>query len=110
MVYEGECVGMLLAIKLAMEEWGAQSIMISTDNHVVIKAIATTWPQPGHHFLDALHTDLEKLQRQNPGIIITIHWMLGHEGIVGNETADAEARKAVEEGSSQKGSLPPYLK
>ena len=41
-VYKAECVGVMLAIKLAAGEWGAQVISIDTDNQAAIKAITTT--------------------------------------------------------------------
>jgi ribonuclease HI len=36
--------------------------------------------------------------------------MLGHEGIMGNEQADEEAKKAITEGSSDRSELPQFLK
>ncbi|KAF9521911.1 hypothetical protein CPB83DRAFT_751457, partial [Crepidotus variabilis] len=37
-------------------------------------------------------------------------WTPGHEGLVGNERADEEARKASEEGSSRERLLPKYIR
>lgn len=37
-------------------------------------------------------------------------WTPGHEGIEGNELADAEAKRAAEEGSNTRGDLPPFTR
>ena len=41
---------------------------------------------------------------------LTIRWTAGHEGIEGNEAVDAEAKKAAKGHTSDKSSLPSYLR
>ncbi|KAI0277657.1 hypothetical protein BC826DRAFT_898201, partial [Russula brevipes] len=41
---------------------------------------------------------------------LTIRWVAGHEGVEGNEVADAEAKAAARGAHSDKRLLPPYLR
>jgi ribonuclease HI len=50
------------------------------------------------------------LRKKHLGIQLQIRWTLGHEGIMGNEQADKEAKKAIMEGSSDCSELPQFLK
>ena len=49
-------------------------------------------------------------KRRGSKYTLTICWMVGHEGIAGNELADQEAKKAAEGLSSNKNTLPCYLR
>lgn len=66
-------------------------------------------PAPSHHIWDTFHRDLSRLKKVHQGGMgLTIRWTPGHVGIQGNE-ADAEAKRAAQEGSSKRRELPRYL-
>ncbi|KAF9456696.1 hypothetical protein BDZ94DRAFT_1144800, partial [Collybia nuda] len=94
-VYEGECVGALMALKLVSKQQRVRDVTICVDNQAAITATMLLRPAPGHYILDAFHSDLIELQKIHPQIHITIRWTPGHQGINGNETADEEAKKAA---------------
>jgi ribonuclease HI len=109
-VYEGESVGMILAIKLMTKEWAIRSATICVDNQATIRATQLTTPHPGHYLTDIFHRDLKALKRKHNGIHITVRWTPGHKGIEGNERADELAKKAITEGSSDMDQLPRPLR
>jgi ribonuclease HI len=109
-VYEGEGIGVILAMKLISKEWGIRSAIIYTDNQAAITATQLMKPNPGHHIFDALHDNIEELRKKHIGICITIQWIPGHKGVEGNELADEQAKKAITEGSSNVAKLPRALK
>jgi ribonuclease HI len=110
MVYEGEAVGAVLGIKLISKEWGVRSAILCIDNQAIIKATQLTKPSAGHYIINALHESIDALRKKHPGIQLRIRWMPGHKGIMGNEQADKEAKKAITEGSSDCSKLPQFLK
>ena len=61
--------------------------------------------------LDTVHKLCEDWQRvdRRRHKRICISWVSGHDGVLGNERADAEARKVVEVGSSREEDLPDVL-
>ena len=101
---------MVLGTKLTNNKWGIRSATFYIYSQAVIKAIQLTKPKPGHYILDMLHKSLEGVRNQHPGIKIMVRWMLGHEGVEGNERADEEAKKVITEGSSNRNTLPKPLK
>src|SRR5882724_1543678 len=52
------------------------------------------------------HQQVTAVQASHPGIEIVIRWTLGHEGILGNERANEEAKLAAKGESSDKRLLP----
>jgi hypothetical protein len=49
-------------------------------------------------------------KRKHTGLRLTIRWVPGHEGVVGNKEADRLAKMAVEKGSSRRNELPAPLR
>ncbi|KAG2751295.1 hypothetical protein P692DRAFT_20645432, partial [Suillus brevipes Sb2] len=58
MVYEGEMVGMILAIELLKEEGGTGSMALGVDNQAAIWATKAFVLKPGHYLMDKFHNDL----------------------------------------------------
>ena len=108
-VYEGEAAGLLLGTKLMEREWGIRTAIFYVDNRAAILATQLTKPAPGHHIFDAFHNYIGKITNANLDLRITIKWIPGHKGAVGNEKADELAKKAITEGSSTQDRLPKYL-
>lgn len=57
-VYEGELVGMILAIELLKEEGGEGSMALGIDNQAAIWATKAFVSKPGHYLMDKFHDDL----------------------------------------------------
>jgi len=83
-----------------------EEIIIYSDNQAEIRAAAHSKARPAHHHLSKLHDTIEKQKaaasarkREREFKVI---WVLGHEGVEGNEAVDAEAKRAAEgpDGSS----------
>ena len=108
-VYKGETCGTLLATKLIMNETGADSAIIYTDNRAAITASTLTKPSPGHYLLDAFHNAITLIKRKHPHMTIQLKWVPAHQGIEGNETANQAAKKATTHGSSHISKLPKLL-
>ena len=54
-MYEGECMVVILRIKLLMKELMVRLVMIGIDSQAVIKAVTKTRTVPGHYLLYVLH-------------------------------------------------------
>lgn len=112
-VHEAELVGILLGLQLIKTEKRANKpCMLGVDNQAAIKAFKSNLRSPGHHLArEALRIagQIQKSKKKTK-YALTIRWTAGHEGIEGNEAADAEAKKAAEGHSSEKHLLPAYLR
>lgn len=60
-VFEGEIIGVLLALQLAWAFPHAKSLLIALDNQAVIRALASNIQQPGQYLLDAVHESMAQL-------------------------------------------------
>jgi len=114
-VYEGEAVGMILAIQLIKEELrerGGQSLTMAlgVDNQAAIRATTSYQSKPGHYLLDIFHDDLRSILLEADGRKLKIRWSAGHIGIPGNEAADEQAKRAAHGETSQSHLLPSSLK
>ena len=112
-VHEAELVGLILRLHLIKNESsGGKRVAIGIDNQAVLKAFQSDLRSPGHHLareaLRMASTD-QKRKRRNKDKL-TLRWVAGHEGIIGNETADKEAKKAATGLTSSSTSLPLYLR
>jgi ribonuclease HI len=94
-VYEGEMVGMILAIELLKEEGGSGSMALGVDNQAAIWATKAFVSKPGHYLMDKFHDDLRKLIPAHDERKLIVRWTPGHHGIPGNEAADEHAKMAA---------------
>ena len=83
---------------------------MGVDNQAAIRAILSRDSHSGHTltdmFLQITSAALEKHDIDK----LTIHWVLGHTNIAGNESVDAEAKKVAEGHSSTWKALPVALR
>ncbi|KAJ7872170.1 hypothetical protein B0H14DRAFT_3566562 [Mycena olivaceomarginata] len=73
----------------------------------VILATSNASPTPSHWIWDAWHAQVTALAKKHPRAAITIRWAPGHIGILGNERADEEAKRAAQrEDSTSQAAIP----
>ncbi|KAF8162541.1 hypothetical protein BJ912DRAFT_864653 [Pholiota molesta] len=98
-VFEGECVGQLLAMEMLRKERanleGAQ-VTIYVDNQASIKAHHARKAQAGGYIIEEVRRCHEKVRRQHKGIRVRVCWIPGHMDIYGSDLVDAEAKRAAE--------------
>jgi len=75
-----------------------------------LQASQSRRPTPGHYLMDHLHDLTEALNRRHRQLQLTFRWVPGHEGVVGNERADQEAKQAARGLSSPTADLPKCLR
>jgi len=100
-VYEGEIVGLIIALHLlkSIHFQLSSYTIIGTDNQAAIKALSNQTPHPAHHLLDQVHNAAEQLHtaqyqltntitRHLPTknvIDLQIHWTPGHSSFPSNK-------------------------
>ncbi|KAF5317968.1 hypothetical protein D9619_012015 [Psilocybe cf. subviscida] len=109
-VYEGEEVGILLALELIRRETRVRQAAICIDNQAAIRASISIKPTPGHHIMDAIHQLHTLVVKKHRSLKLHIRWVPGHMDITGNEAADEAAREAAAGESSTTVQLPTYLR
>jgi len=116
-VHEAELVGILLAMHMLMSpKYRRKSAMIGVDNQAAIKAFDSDLRSPGHHLareVERMAAKIEKERKKNKAhtrSLTTIRWTAGHEGLLGNELADREAKEAAKGQTSETKYLPRYLR
>ena len=111
-VYEAELVGLILAIQLIKEEKrGKTSCAIGTDNQAAINSLHSELTNPGQHLAAEFLKMANQVAKSRSGsnYKLTVRWTAGHCGIVGNEKADEEAKRAAEGNSSPSTNIPRYI-
>lgn len=135
-VYEGELVGLTLALHLlkSLQSQLHRTTVIGSDSQAAIKALCNQKPHPAHYLLDHVHDAAEDLQSKQfkmrnrakirdakragnvllvptRGVInLQVHWTPGHVGFSPNERADEIAKQAAQGSSSIADSLPRSLR
>jgi ribonuclease HI len=109
-VFEAEGVGLVLGLELLRKEHKVRRASIAADNVAAILRSASANAAPAQYVWDMFHERWSAAKKRHPGMDVTIRWVPGHEGVKGNEEADELAKKAVEEGSSDRTDLPAPLR
>ncbi|KAG2157034.1 hypothetical protein DEU56DRAFT_722086 [Suillus clintonianus] len=110
-VYEGELVGMVLAVELlrGIEEEN-NTMALGADNQAAILATQAFNSKPGHYLMDIFHDDLRIVLPEQDRRQLIICWSPGHCGIQGNEAADTHAKRAARKDTSDTRRLPHSLR
>jgi ribonuclease HI len=98
-VYEGECVGQLLGLRLLRDSGinlNRSAISIGVDNQAAIKRHVNRARGPASYITEEVHKLTSLLVSRYPGATFTVRWTPGHSGLTGNEAADTEAKKAAD--------------
>jgi ribonuclease HI len=98
-VFEGECVGQLLAMELLRRgtaDLRHARVTIYVDNQASLGAHHKRKPGPGRYLIDEVHRRYEVVRGTHPGIQVELRWIPGHMDILGSELVDAEAKRAAE--------------
>ena len=96
-------------MELIRKEVNVRKTSIGIDNQSGITAVISIRPTPSHYIWDLFHNRIHAAIQKHINLEIVIRWMPGHIGIEGNEAADKEAKRAVQEGSSPDDQLPAAL-
>jgi ribonuclease HI len=98
-VFEGEVVGVILALDLAdalTPRRHPGHVTIHLDNQPAIRTIPRGYPaQPGQYLLRCLHDTLGAIRARKPRLTFNLRWVPGHADVEGNEWADREAKAAA---------------
>ncbi|KAF8179891.1 hypothetical protein BJ912DRAFT_1128104 [Pholiota molesta] len=98
-VFEGECVGQLLAMELLRRgtaDLRHARVTIYVDNQASLGAHHKRKPGPGRYLIDEVHRRYEVVRGTHPGIQVELRWIPGHMDVLGSELVDAEAKRAAE--------------
>lgn len=93
-VFEGEVVGVILALDIILAEPRLRSATILLDNQAAIIALQRRRPQPGQYLIHLFHSQLQRLLKRRRTFQLQLVWVPGHMGIEGNEMADSLAKDA----------------
>jgi ribonuclease HI len=95
-VYEGEAVGSGLGLELLRKQESVEgSVTMVIDNQAATRAVNNYNPSPSSWIWDEWHDLYSRFSTTHTNAKLTIRWSPGHEGTVGNERADEEAKRAA---------------
>ena len=109
-VFEGEAVGLVMAMDMVREEKRVREVSIYTDNQAAIAATGTDAPASAKHIIDMIHRQHRRLKRTHARAQVTIRWVPGHSDVLGNEKADEQAKWAAKGDTTAPADLPPCLR
>ena len=109
-VYNGEQVGMILGAELLRREPNVRSVYMGVDNQAAILATVSRNCHSGHALTDLFLQVLQSALDKHGLHFLSVRWVPGHANIAGNESVDAEAKRAAEGETSRKGQLPQTLR
>jgi len=99
-VYEAEVIGIALAVDIIQEMQATGKIAILLDNQSAITSMTKRKHHSGQYLVETAQSLIYDLVSTHPDIELTIVWVPGHEGVEGNEAADAAAKEAAEGAST----------
>jgi ribonuclease HI len=85
-VYAVELQGVRIGLSLAVYNTRVRELFIFTDNQAAIQVIHRPQQPSGQEIIGEIWHSLQILRSQ--GTIVSIYWIPGHKGILGNEEAD----------------------
>ncbi|EIW77851.1 hypothetical protein CONPUDRAFT_37170, partial [Coniophora puteana RWD-64-598 SS2] len=114
-VFEGELVGVSLALDMLAKERGAEGCQVAVyvDSQAALQALREpSSTSPGHYLIPPIWRQAKKISTEMTGTEIEMVWLAGHKGIRGNEEADKAAKDAATEGkrANENRKLPNHLK
>jgi ribonuclease HI len=102
-VYEGEGIGGALGLGLLWRERDVVGeVTLAVDSTAAIRASQIPRPGPLPWIWGKWDSYARMILRKHLEAHITICWTPGHRGIAGNERADEEAKRAVQDGDAGK--------
>jgi ribonuclease HI len=69
-VFEGELIGVLLALKLIETHRTARTALIALDNQAAIKALCNNVSQPSQYILDDIHATVRRIKHRRRRLLI----------------------------------------
>ena len=109
-VYEAEIVGAIMGAHLASKTTAEDGVTIALENQAAITSSLIGKQTAGQHLVLALQDELKLITNRRRDTTCTLRWVPGHEGNVGNEKADKQAKIAAGGQSSAVKELPKMIR
>jgi ribonuclease HI len=94
-VFEGEAVGLVLAMELVQAEKRVREVSIYTDNQAAITATGSDAPGSARHIIEMVHAQHRRLVKKHARARVTIRWIPSHSDVLGNKKAGNGWRKGT---------------